>query len=52
MIHIRVEGHVEFIGDDGSIVSVASSQTQQAIYLAWCREQGVEPMPSLAIDLG
>ena len=51
VIHIRVEGRVEFFADDGTLVSVASSQSQQAIYLDWCRENGMTPLPSLTADL-
>ena len=51
VIHIRVEGQVEFFADDGSLTGVASSQTQQAIYLDWCQANGVEPEAALAIAL-
>ena len=51
VIHIRVEGTVEFFGDDGTLAGVASSQTQHKIYLDWCRENGIQPDPSLAVAL-
>jgi anti-sigma factor ChrR (cupin superfamily) len=51
VIHIRVEGLVEFFDEAGAVVGVASSQEQQAIYLEWCRANGIEPEPSLAVAL-
>ena len=51
VIHIRVEGVVEFFDDAGAVVGVASSQAQQAIYLDWCRDNGITPAPSLAADI-
>ena len=51
LIHIRVEGRAEFFDEAGEVVGVASSQAQQEIYLEWCRDNGVEPAPSLAVAL-
>lgn len=51
IIHIRVVGEVEFFDEHGELVSVASSASQQAIYLEWCRDNDVTPEPSLALAL-
>jgi 2,4'-dihydroxyacetophenone dioxygenase len=43
IIYIKVTGTIEYIGDQGDVVETVNSDTQRAVYLAWCREHAVEP---------
>jgi hypothetical protein len=43
IVHIKVAGAVEYLGEDGQVVETVSAETQRAAYLAWCREHGVRP---------
>lgn len=43
IVHIKVAGAVEYLGDDGQVTETVTSASQRAIYLDWCQRQGVEP---------
>jgi 2,4'-dihydroxyacetophenone dioxygenase len=43
VIHIKVAGVIEYLGDDGQVTQMVSAATQRGIYLSWCREHGVRP---------
>jgi 2,4'-dihydroxyacetophenone dioxygenase len=43
IIHIKVSGVIEYLGDDGEVTETVSAETQRAVYLAWCQEHGVRP---------
>jgi len=43
VVHIKVAGVIEYLGEDGQVTQTVSAETQQEVYLAWCREHGVRP---------
>ena len=43
IVHIKVTGAVEYLGEDGQVIETVSAETQRAVYLAWCCEHGVRP---------
>ena len=43
MVHIKVAGAIEYLGDDGQVIQSVNAETQRAPYLAWCRDHGVHP---------
>ena len=43
VVHIKVAGTVEYLGEDGQVIETVSAETQRGVYLAWCREHGVRP---------
>ena len=43
VIHIKVVGTIEYLGPNGDVIESVNAGTQRAIYLAWCREQGMNP---------
>jgi quercetin dioxygenase-like cupin family protein len=43
IVHIKVTGAIEYLGEDGQVIETVSAKTQHAVYLAWCREHGVRP---------
>jgi 2,4'-dihydroxyacetophenone dioxygenase len=43
IVHIKVTGAIEYLGEDGRVIETANAETQRAVYLAWCREYGVRP---------
>jgi len=43
VIHIKVVGTIEYLGPNGEIIESVHAGTQREIYLAWCREHGVQP---------
>jgi 2,4'-dihydroxyacetophenone dioxygenase len=43
IVHIKVTGAVEYLGEDGQVIETVSAETQRGVYLAWCREHGVRP---------
>ena len=47
VVHIKVAGHIEYLGEDGQVVESVNAETQRALYLAWCREHGVDPAPQI-----
>ena len=34
---------IEYLGEDGEVTETVSAATQREVYLAWCREHGVQP---------
>jgi len=40
---IKVVGTIEYLGENGEVIESVNAETQRAVYLAWCREHGVEP---------
>jgi len=47
VIHIKVTGEIHYLDDEGGVIETIDSSTQRAVYLDWCREQGVEPLPQI-----
>jgi hypothetical protein len=43
VVHIKVAGTIEYLGEDGQVIEPFNADTQRALYLAWCREHGVQP---------
>jgi 2,4'-dihydroxyacetophenone dioxygenase len=43
IVHFNIAGAVEYLDDGGEVIAVYDSTSQRAVYLAWCRERGVEP---------
>ena len=43
VVHIKVAGAIEYLGDDGQVIESVNAETQCALYLAWCRDHGVHP---------
>ena len=43
VVHIKVAGVIEYLGEDGQVTKTVSAATQREVYLAWCREHGVRP---------
>ena len=43
IVHIKVTGAIEYLGEDGRVIETVNAETQRAVYLAWCREHGVHP---------
>jgi 2,4'-dihydroxyacetophenone dioxygenase len=43
VVHIKVAGVIEYLGEDGQVTQTVSAATQREVYLAWCREHGVRP---------
>jgi catechol 2,3-dioxygenase-like lactoylglutathione lyase family enzyme len=50
VIHIKVAGVIEYLGDDGQLTETVSAATQRGIYLAWCGERGVRPSEQILAD--
>lgn len=44
VVHLRIEGDIEYLGDNGSVVSVVSSATQSAAYRRWREAHHVTPV--------
>jgi 2,4'-dihydroxyacetophenone dioxygenase len=42
VVHFNIVGAVEYLGGGGEVIAVCNSASQRAVYLAWCRERGVE----------
>ena len=47
VIHLKVTGVIEYLGPDGQVTKTVSAATQRAIYLEWCRREGVTPDPRI-----
>lgn len=47
VVHIMVVGTIEYLGDSGEVIEYITADTQRAVYLAWCQEHGVEPLPQI-----
>ena len=43
IVHIKVAGIIEYLGEHGEVTETVSTATQREVYLAWCREHGVQP---------
>lgn len=43
MVHIKVAGTIEYLGENGQVIETVNADTQRALYLAWCREHAVRP---------
>lgn len=43
VVHIKVTGTIEYLGEDGQVIESVNAGTQRALYLNWCREQAVLP---------
>lgn len=43
MVHIKVTGAIEYLGENGQVIESITADTQRAVYLSWCREHGVHP---------
>ncbi len=52
IIHIEVNGRIEYLDDNGAVTHHTDASTARAAYLAWCVGQGVEPRPDLASGAG
>jgi 2,4'-dihydroxyacetophenone dioxygenase len=50
VIHIKVAGVIEYLGDDGQVTETVSAASQRGIYLSWCREHGVRPSEQILAD--
>jgi 2,4'-dihydroxyacetophenone dioxygenase len=51
IVQINLTGRVEYLDDEGKVLSVADTHTQREVYLAWCREHGIDArrlMPALS----
>lgn len=48
VIHIEVNGRVEYLDDDGTVVRHTDAGTARAEYLAWCASTGTAVHPALA----
>jgi len=43
VVHIKVTGTIEYLGDDGRVIESVDAETQRAVYLAWCQDHDVRP---------
>ena len=43
VVHIKVAGVIEYLGENGQVTETVSAATQREVYLAWCREHGSRP---------
>ena len=50
VIHIKIAGVIEYLGDDGQVTETVSAATQRGIYLSWCRENGARPSGQILAD--
>lgn len=48
VVYIKVAGTIEYLGDDGQVIESVNAETQRAVYLAWCREHGVQPAAQIS----
>src|SRR5215469_11698660 len=47
IVHIKVTGVVEYLGQDNEVTETASTITQRALYLRWCEQHGRQPARQL-----
>ena len=47
IVHIKVTGVVEYLGQDNEVTETASAITQRALYLRWCEQHGRQPARQL-----
>ena len=43
VVHIKVTGTIEYLGENGQVIDSVNAGTQRALYLNWCREHAVHP---------
>jgi hypothetical protein len=43
VVHIKVTGTIEYLGENGQVIDSVNADTQRALYLAWCQEHAVHP---------
>jgi 2,4'-dihydroxyacetophenone dioxygenase len=43
VVHIKVAGTIDYLGENGQVIDSVNAQTQRAVYLDWCREHDVLP---------
>jgi 2,4'-dihydroxyacetophenone dioxygenase len=43
IVHIKVTGNIDYLGDDGQVTDTVNSASQRTAYLTWCQDQGVTP---------
>jgi hypothetical protein len=43
VVHIKVTGTIEYLGENGQVIESVNTDTQRALYLNWCREHAVHP---------
>jgi hypothetical protein len=43
VVHVKVVGVIEYLGEDGQVIETVSASTQRGAYLAWCRQHGADP---------
>lgn len=48
VVHIEVNGRIEYYGDGGAIVRHTDASTARAAYLEWCETKDITPDPLLA----
>jgi 2,4'-dihydroxyacetophenone dioxygenase len=48
VVYIKVTGAIEYLGEDSQVIESVNAETQRAVYLAWCREHGVEPTAQIS----
>jgi hypothetical protein len=41
VVHIKVTGSIEYLGESGQVIDSVNTGTQRTLYLAWCREHAV-----------
>jgi 2,4'-dihydroxyacetophenone dioxygenase len=47
IVHIKVTGDIEYLGEDGEVTEIVSAATQRALYLRWCEQRGRQPARQL-----
>jgi 2,4'-dihydroxyacetophenone dioxygenase len=47
VVHLKITGAVEYLDEGGQVIAVYDSGSQRAVYLASCRERGVDPSPGI-----
>jgi len=48
VIHIEVNGRIEYLGSRGEVVRRTDAATARATYLDWCDRHGIDHHPALA----
>ena len=49
VILIKAVGSVEYLDESGAVLDTADSRSQQAAYLTWCHEHGVQPAEGVTL---
>jgi 2,4'-dihydroxyacetophenone dioxygenase len=47
VVHIKVTGTIEYLGDNGQVIASVNADTQRALYLSWCQEHTVHPVAQI-----